>query len=374
MQRIVFTGGGSGGHTMPAVAVAKRLKDRFEIYYIGSRSGIESEIVKRELPTIPYKKIATGKLRRYFSFKNFFDLFRVAVGLVQSYFILLYLRPTLIFSTGGFVSVPPVIAGKLLGIKIVIHEQTIDAGLANRIAGRFADKILLTFEESLRYFPLRKSRVTGIPLRDEIFSVTRQEAISHFNFKNNDPVIFVTGGGLGCSLMNNAFIEILPELLKRTNIIYQSGNSNNGEDFRRLNELRSNLSIELQGKFLLFNFINDDLKYAYGIADLAVARSGAGTVNELSALKIPAIYIPLAIATNNEQLKNAMAVSKNGGAVIIEESLLTKTVLKDTIEKIIFTDKLNEMKEKMSISFNNNGLEAVIYEIFDLLGEQNGKS
>ncbi len=367
-KRVVFTGGGSGGHTMPALAVAKEFINKLSLFYIGSKNGIENSIIKTQLRGIPYYPISTGKLRRYISFKNFIDIFKVFLGIVESFFILIRIKPDLIFSTGGFVSVPPVIAARILRIKIIIHEQTIDAGLANKISAKFADRILLTFEESRKHFDSSKTFVTGIPLRKEIFGCSKRDSISYFGF-NNDPVIFITGGGLGCAIINEAVIQSAEELLSRFNLIVQTGNSADGGDYKRMVELKNTLSPELNKKIRVYNFITDDLNLVYGAADLAVGRSGAGTVNELAALRIPAVYIPLAIATGNEQFKNADAVKKLGGAIIIEEDKFTPVLLRDTIESVVFTDKLSEMKQSMERVFNNNGLEAVVQHIKEIIGE-----
>lgn len=370
--KIILTGGGSGGHTMPAVAMIKTLKKYFntinaslEIIYIGSRNGIEKEIIKKE--GIKYIAILTGKLRRYFSIKNIFDLFNIVIGLVQSFFIIKKIKPSLLFSTGGFVSVPPVIAAFLNRVPIVIHEQTIDAGLANKIASSFATKIALTFNESSKYFNKNKSILTGIPLRDELFESTKEKAFLKFNFDKDKPVIYFTGGGLGCHILNISALEILDKLLEKTNIIFQTGKLK--EDYENFLKLKEDLDSDKKRRFVLFDFINEELADVYAISDLAIARSGAGTVNELTTFKIPAIFIPLAIATNDEQRKNAMTMAEKGGAIIISEDKLNSKVLLDTIFDIILTDKLDIMKKSLkSINFErgNEKILAIFKEILNI--------
>ena len=196
-KRIIFTGGGSGGHVMPALTLISHLKE-FSIEYIGGRDGIEKSLVKDIVDS--YHPIFTGKLRRYFSFENFIDVFKIMIGLVQS-FQILALKPkdTIIFSTGGFVSVPVVIAAWLTGKRIFIHEQTSRVGLANKIASKFATKIFVSFEESLRYFPVEKTELSGYPVRETCFSPIPKslilDGIDLVTIKK--PLLFITGGGNG---------------------------------------------------------------------------------------------------------------------------------------------------------------------------------
>lgn len=366
--KIIFTGGGSGGHIMPALAMIDNLTDYciknnipLNLIYFGSKNGIEKKIIEKK--GIVFKSISTGKLRRYFSFKNLRDLFFILWGIVQSIFLIKKIKPQLIISTGGFVSVPPVIGAKVNGIPAIIHEQTINAGLANKISGKFADTIAITFEESRKYFPQHKTILTGIPLRQDIFTGDREKAMAQFNFDNKLPVIYFTGGGLGCHLLNEVALDILPQLLTKTNVIYQTGKAMDNLDYKKMLQLKETLPQNEKIRFKVYDFIEDELPQILAMADLAISRSGAGTVNELTALKIPAIYIPLAIATQNEQYLNALwAVSMNG-AIIIEEKNLTKEILYATILDILFTEKLSQMKkaltEKNFSLGNENMLELI---------------
>lgn len=348
-HKIVITGGGSGGHTMPAVSVYELIKERYnnnvQVLYIGSHHGIEKDIALSK--NIDYKSISTGKLRRYFSIKNFFDIFKVLLGIIQSFFIVQSFKPEVIFSTGGFVSVPVVLGAKILRLKIIIHEQTIHAGLANRINARFADKIALTFQESLQYFPKAKSTVTGIPIRKEVLTGTNNKFIKEYSFNEKLPVLYFTGGGLGCHLLNTTFIEIAGNLLENYNIIFQTGNADDGNDYERMLKLRNSLSDIYKGRFALYKFITDDIGNVYHTADIAIARSGAGTVNELIATATPAIFIPLQIAAGNEQMKNAMVMKNIETAEIIEENELTTGILKNTILKMTNHKELTIMKKKL---------------------------
>ena len=377
--RLIFTGGGSGGHTMPAVSmietIAKHCSKKdipYDILYIGSENGIEKKVAAKN--NIEYRAISTGKLRRYFSIDNFFDIFKVIGGFFQSLKIISDFKPDLIFSTGGFVLVPPVVAGRLLGKKIIIHEQTIDAGLANKISGKFADKVALTFKESKSHFPSRKTLLTGIPLRNGIFSGEKKNAQISLKLDNKKPVIYFSGGGLGCHLLNKTAEKIIPELLDKTNIIFQTGNANDGKDYLEMLKFRESLEQEKKERFIIYNFINDEIGDIFAVSDMAVARSGAGTVNELMALGLPAIFIPLAIATNNEQYKNAELMVKTGGAMIIEEKDLSPETLLKKINKVLFTDKLKIMQQKLKKQTGIRGNEKLLNLIISEIRQESGKS
>jgi len=369
--KIIFTGGGSGGHTMPAVSIISSLKiikayssKDIDILYIGSFNGVEKNIIKSL--EIPYKSISTGKLRRYFSIKNFFDIFNIILGIMQSFFIIKSFNPDIIVSTGGFVSIPPVISGKFLKAPILIHEQTINAGLANIIAAKFADIVALTFPDSKKYFNNKKTAVTGLPMREDVLSGNRKSAFKNLGINPELPVVYFTGGGLGCHLLNTTALVIIEELLSICNIIYQSGENKEFNDYARLSELKKNLPEKLKKRFLVFDFIKDELKDIYAAADLAVSRSGAGTVCELASMHIPAIYIPLAIATKNEQYKNARSIEEKGGAVIIEENKLSPILLKKTVTNLISSKQNKTMKKNLSKAKIINGTNNIIKLIFEL--------
>ena len=369
--KFVFTGGGSGGHTMPALALIQAIKEyskkiECSMLYIGSYNGVERELIQSN--NIKYKSISTGKLRRYLSISNFIDIFRILKGIKQSKIILKNFDPDILISTGGFVSVPPVIAAKKLKIPIIIHEQTIDAGLANKIASRFANKVALTFNESKKYFLKKDIVLTGLPIRKELFDGNKNEALKKFNLDEKLPVIYFTGGGLGCHILNITAIKILSELLERCNVIFQTGKALNSKDFFEMKKFKESLNKNKKKRLIVFDFIKDELADIYAMADLVVARSGAGTVNELMALNIPVIFIPLAIATKNEQLRNAKYVEKMGGSIIIEEKDLNPEILLEKIKTILFTDKIVKMKENLKKHSIQNGTKNMIDLIFELIG------
>ena len=362
LMKIIMTGGGSGGHVMPALSLIDKLKTDNDILYVGSKNSIEQQQCERR--NIEFRKIATGKLRRYLSLKNVTDIFRVIKGIFDAGRIIRKFRPNVIVSTGGFVSVPVVIAGHFHSVPILIHEQTIDAGLANKIAAKFATRIAVTFSESKKYFPAAKTVQTGIPLRDVIFTGSRDSAIANLGLNSTMRTIYFTGGGLGCHILNETALQILDTILDTHNVIYQTGNAMDGADYEAMVQFREGLSTDKQQRFKLYNFVNEEIADIFAAADMAVARSGAGTVCELSAMHIPAVFIPLAIATGNEQYKNAKSVSDIGGAVILEEKDLTADKLLSDI--LCVSDKCETMRNALSLAENKNGSEMIIEIIKDI--------
>jgi len=354
--RILVTGGGTGGHVSPALAVVQILREMAQaegwqpvFRYIGSADGVEKRLAQEA--GLDFVGVQSGKLRRAFSLRGYFtrenlaDLFRLPVGLVQSLWQVWKFRPAVVFSTGGYVSVPPVVAAGLLGVPVLTHEQTVQVGLANRIAARFASRIALSFEGAIEELPRRlrsKAFVTGNPVRRLIFGGNRDKAIVRFGFSPEDddlPTIYVTGGARGARIINRAIEAVLPELLSHCRIIHQCGQQPEGEeqDYDRLSAALEKLPAELNRRYFLARFIGEEIGEVFALADLVVGRSGAGTVTEVSALGKPALFIPLVPTGGDEQTRNARRSVAAGAAVIIPNAELDgsrllaelKTLLKD---------------------------------------------
>lgn len=348
-QNIIFSGGGSGGHLMTALTLIDELKksNNYNLHYIGSGHDIEKELLSRA--QIPYYEILTGKLRRYFSVQNFIDLFKVIIGILQSMLILLKFskKDTLIFSTGGFVAVPVVISGFLTGKKIFIHEQTSRIGLANKISSFFATKIFVSFEESQKFFPKKKTFLTGIPLRDECY--TKQ--INSINLEGINinkiarPIIFVTGGGNGAALINQLIMNHLEEIQKKYFIIHQVGRNFIGEYLKLKNE-----------NYLPISFATDIIDL-FKISKVVISRAGAGTVWELMALNKKSIFIPLKIAQKNEQFHNALEAQKKLGSIIITEDEIPDCNFMEIVDNLVLGE--THSPEISTI----NGKEKIISEI-----------
>ncbi len=322
MKTIVLTGGGSGGHIAPIRAVAPELKKNYKLVWIGASPFEEN--AARELD-IPFKKIASGKFRRGKSARDFArnarDLFRVSFAVLQSLILLKKYRPEKVFSTGGFVSVPVVLAARILGIPVVVHEQTIGFGLANKIALPSAEKILLAFEDSKKYIPKKyhaKVEVVGNPIREALLGGTREglEKVLGVSLDTQKPILYITGGGQGSQLINGVIFENLDWLTERFIVIHQAGKSGitRAQNLKMKTSIRANASFEggenknkqeERDDYFPFSFVEDELADIYVNADVVIARAGAGTVNELDYFGIPSIFVPLRPTQNDEQTKNA---------------------------------------------------------------------
>ncbi|MDH4468474.1 MAG: UDP-N-acetylglucosamine--N-acetylmuramyl-(pentapeptide) pyrophosphoryl-undecaprenol N-acetylglucosamine transferase [Bacteriovoracaceae bacterium] len=323
-KNYVFTGGGSGGHTIPALTIFRSLdKNQINVTYYGSYSGIESEIIPKE--KIKYRKIFTGKLRRYLTWRHFPDFLKFFLGIAQSTFYLMADRPQVVFSTGGFVSLPVVISAWVLQIKVVIHEQTSRVGLANRIAARFADKVLISFEASRSYFPAHKVEWTGYPLRPSLFTPVN----THFEIQGTDfsllklPILLFMGGGNGAKLINDFVNKNFFELIKHHHVVLQCG-SMFWNDWRD----------RVHPHFTAFTFLGNELVELMKMSQVMVARAGAGTVCEVIALQKPAIFIPLKIAQKNEQYHNAIEAKNLIGSEVILEDEFLKITLADFFKHV----------------------------------------
>lgn len=326
LKNIIFTGGGSGGHVVPALTLIKSLdRSRYNIHYIGGRNSIEKELTASL--GIPYHGIYNGKLRRYFSWENFTDLFKIKIGILQALFLMLHFRSseTLLFSTGGFVSIPAVIAAWITGKKIFIHEQTSRVGLANKIASHFATKVFVSFEDSKKYFPAHKTIVSGYPLRDACFDTQIHDVqVGGIHLTQiKKPVLFVTGGGNGATLLNELIKKNLEALTKKYFIVHQVGKSFMNEYAPLKND-----------SYLPLPFLGEEMIDVYKIAKVVVCRAGAGTVCELMALNKPSLFIPLKIAQKNEQYHNAMEAKRRIGSFVITEDELPRSDFLKSLETL----------------------------------------
>jgi UDP-N-acetylglucosamine--N-acetylmuramyl-(pentapeptide) pyrophosphoryl-undecaprenol N-acetylglucosamine transferase len=340
--KILVTGGGTSGHISPALALIQELREmssQAEFLYVGSQTGLEKALV--EAQNIPFVAISTGKLRRYLSFENLIDQFRIPVGIGQSLGLMRRFRPDVVLATGGYVAVPPVLAAAICKIPIVIHEQTVQIGLANQINARFASKIALSWDGALESLPAKfraKAWVAGNPVRASIFGGEKEKAREFYGLSDeNLPTIYITGGSLGARIINRAVEEVLPQLLEFAQIIHQCGQqpANDEQDFDRLTRAASNLAPELKKRYALTRFVKDELKHVFALADLVVSRAGASTVTELCALGKPALYVPLVPTGGDEQTKNAQMAEKIGAAQILLQSEISGESLLQNIRNLL---------------------------------------
>ena len=319
MKKIVLTGGGTAGHVTPNMALIEKLRQmNYDITYIGSIDGIEKGLI--EGMKVPYYGISSGKLRRYFSIKNFTDPFRVLKGYFQAKKLMREIEPDVVFSKGGFVAVPVVYAAKKKGIPVVIHESDMTQGLANKLCIKKASKICCNFEATLSHLPAGKAIHTGTPLRKELFEGNREKGLEINGFTNGMPVLLIVGGSTGAQRVNEAVRKIMPKLLETFQVIHICGKGKTDPDFDYIRGLRQ------------YEYVSDDLKDMFAAADLVISRAGANAVSELLALKKPNILIPLSIGSRGDQVLNAEAFEKNGYSYLLKEEELTEENLLKAVD------------------------------------------
>lgn len=323
MKKIIMTGGGTAGHVTPNIALMPALKEAgFDIEYIGSINGMEKGLI--EATGTPYHGISSGKLRRYFDWKNFSDPFRVLKGYGQAVSLMKKIKPDVVFSKGGFVSVPVVLAAKHCHIPAIIHESDITPGLANKIAIKDAKKVCCNFPETMKYLPADKAVLTGSPIRRELFSGNAENAIRLCNFKDHSkPVLLIIGGSLGSKIVNEAVRKVLPELLEKFYVIHLCG--------------KGNLDNSLSGTigYAQFEYASSELTDMFALADMAISRAGANSICELLALHKPNILIPLsAAASRGDQVLNANSFKKQGFSYVLEEEHLTAESLLKAVQEV----------------------------------------
>lgn len=346
MKRIILTGGGTAGHVTPNIALLPRLKElQYDIHYIGSYNGIEKELIEQF--GIPYHGISSGKLRRYFSLQNFTDPFRVVKGFGEAKKLIKLLEPDVIFSKGGFVSVPVVMAGKKCKVPTIIHESDMTPGLANRLSIPSATKVCCNFPETVAHLPADKAVLTGSPIRQELLSGDKAKALEFTGLTSGKPVILVIGGSLGAVAVNNAVHSVLPELLKDFQVIHLCG--------------RNKLDASLQGLegYVQYEYIKDELKDLFALTDIVISRAGANAICELLALHKPNLLIPLsANASRGDQILNARSFERQGFSMVLEEEELTDESLLSAVHHLY--DNRAQYKEAMAGSGQQDSIDTII--------------
>lgn len=346
MKKIVLTGGGTAGHVTPNIALLPKLKEAgYEIYYIGSYDGIEKKLIEEF--NIPYFGISSGKLRRYFDIKNFTDPFKVLKGYSEAAKLMKKIKPDVVFSKGGFVTVPVVIAAHRKKIPTIIHESDMTPGLANKLCIPSATKICCNFPETISHLPEGKANLTGSPIRAELLSGNKDEARKFCGFSDDKPVVLIIGGSLGAAAVNDAVRKILPQLLPKYNVIHLCGKG-------KLDE-----SLKGTAGYVQYEYIKKELADLFALADVVISRAGANAICELLALKKPNILIPLpAAASRGDQILNANSFKKQGFSEVIDEEKITDNLLFETINNVY--NNRSKYVEAMEKSPQQNGVEAVI--------------
>ena len=326
-MKILFAGGGTGGHTFPIIAVARELKKKdpsLKLYFVGPKNEAIPDLLEKE--DIKIKRVYSGKIRRYGGFgpsiSNFIDIFfRIPFGTIQSFIYIFMLSPDVIFSKGGYGAVPPTLAAKILQVPIFLHESDIAPGMANRFLSRFALEVFISFPKT-EFFPIEKILLVGNPVREGLFiPPSKKEILDCIKLKGEKPVIFILGGSQGSEKINDITLQILPQLLSTFEVIHQCGIANYNNISVESNFLITN---ELKDLYHLFPFLDENqLRCAYHSADIIVSRAGSGSIFEIAAVGKPSILVPLAGSAQNHQSKNAQLYSDLGCAMVIEEENLT---------------------------------------------------
>ena len=351
MKHIILTGGGTAGHVTPNIALIPALQEKgYKISYIGSYNGIEKQLIE-ELG-IPYYGIASGKLRRYFDPKNFSDPFRVLKGYGEARKILKKLKPDVVFSKGGFVAVPVVLAAKHLHIPVIIHESDMTPGLANKICMRTAKKICCNFPETVKLLPADKAVLTGTPIRRELLNGSRDAGFAFTGLSDDKPILLMMGGSTGSRAVNAGLRSALPQLLKEFHVIHLCGKGN----------LDSTLA---QPGYIQYEYISDELKDLFAISDIVLSRAGANAICELLALKKPNILVPLpAAVSRGDQILNANSFKKQGFSYVLEEEKLNADTLMAAVHEVY--NNRDSYKKAMATSNQSNGVDIVIKLIKEL--------
>lgn len=353
MKKIVMTGGGTAGHVTPNIALMPALKEAgYEINYIGSYAGMEKGLI--EAQNIPYYGISSGKLRRYFDLKNFSDPFKVLKGYGEAITLMKKLKPDVVFSKGGFVSVPVVLAAKTCRIPAIIHESDITPGLANKIAIRGAKKVCCNFPETLKYLPEGKAVLTGSPIRQELLKGNADNARALCKFADETkPVLLIVGGSSGSKIVNEAVRGVVSQLLCNFNIIHLCGKGNLDE------------SLSSTVGYCQFEYANAELSDMLALADLVISRAGANSICELLALHKPNILIPLsAAASRGDQILNAKSFKKQGFSYVLEEENLTAEALLSAVKEVF------DSKDTYRKAMENSGQMDSIATILDLIKKE----
>lgn len=348
-MRIIFTGGGTAGHIYPLLAVERQLKKNypfggFEFWYLGPKDNFAKTILSVE--GIKVKTVLSGKIRRYFSFANFIDIFKIPIGILQAFYYIFIFSPDLIFSKGGYGSIPTILAGWFLQTPIILHESDIVPGMANRIASKFAVEIFISFSvNETEYFPAKKMLSVGNPIRPEVLEGNIEDAKRVFELTGEKPIIFIMGGSQGAQAVNDKILAILPEMLNDFEVVHQTGEKN----FKQiLEESKVILTQNARKYYHPVPFLDvKNLSHGLKVADLIISRAGSGSIFEIMAAAKPCILVPLEGSAQDHQARNAYAVSQRGAALVIEEPNFRPHFVLERI-KFLFAnpDKMKDMAQR----------------------------
>mgnify|MGYP001571489536 CR=1 FL=1 len=369
-MKILLTGGGSGGHFYPIIAVAQEINKQIkeeklinaEIYYMAPNPYNAGVLFENE---IIYKSVSAGKIRRYFSILNFFDFFKTIFGVLGALIKVFNIYPDVVFGKGGYASFPTLFAARLLKIPVVIHESDTVPGKVNLWAGKFAEKIAVSYPEAGEYFKKEKVAYTGNPIRSEIVIPLKTGAHEYLKLEKNVPVIFILGGSQGSQIINDVIIDALPQLVEKYQILHQTGKNN-------LNLAKETANVVLdknikRERYKPFDYLNTlGMRMAAGAANIIISRAGS-TIFEIASWGVPSIIIPITNSNGDHQRKNAFAYARSGAAIVIEESNLSANILISEINRIVNNPETqNKMIKSANDFFKPNAAAQIAKEIIDI--------
>ncbi len=367
-MKIGFAGGGTGGHFYPIIAVAEEVNKVVDeqkiidcsLIYISTDEYDKAALLENGLK---FEKIYAGKLRVYFSLKNFLDIWKTFFGVINAIFVLYRIYPDVIFSKGAYASFPTLFAARLLGIPVLMHESDCSPGRVNKWTGKFAKKIAVSFAEASTFFPSNKVALTGQPVRTELREKSVSGMYEYFGLDSTLPVLWVVGGSQGSQVLNDVILEILPNALKKYQIIHVCGDKNVDSVKEQAKIVLGNEK-ELLSRYKVFGFLNSlGIKMAAGASSLCITRGGS-MLFELALWGLPAIVVPIEKSNGDHQRKNAFSFAKKGGAVVVEEANLDATILESEIDRILGNkDILDKMKESMYSSATPQAARLIAEEL-----------
>ena len=369
IPRVVLSGGVSGGHTYPLIAVARVLRKRYpqgiELLFLGGGGVFEQTAMEAE--GIPMRRILYGKMRRYFSFLNYLDFFKLPLGILQALWHLLLFMPDVVFSKGGAASVPVVLAARFYRIPVLIHDSDSVARRANAWLGKWVQKVAIAYPSAAQYFPSGKTALTGNPVREEILSGSKERARERFGLDPQKKTLVLFGGSQGAHGLNNALLRVLPLLLTRgVQIIHQTGSNH----LKGVLALAAELGVPTEsGSYHPIDFLSaEEIGDTLAVADIVVSRAGAGSIAEIAACRKALVLVPLPSAANDEQRKNAYDIAEIGGALVLEEANLGEHLFLENLENLLNNDDLRaEMGEKLHVFYHPDAAERIADGLIDLM-------
>lgn len=375
-MKVVFTGGGTGGHFYPIIAIIERLNELLEhekfidveIYYL-SDSPYDDRVLFEN--GVKFKKLTAGKLRRYFSFLNIIDLFKTIFGVLRAIGVLFVLYPDVVVGKGGYASFPALIAAKILRIPVIIHESDSVPGRANVIASKFARRIAVSYPEAAEFFPKEKTAFTGNPIRREVAIPMREGAHEILKLDSSLPVILVLGGSQGATIINDAIMQAAPRLTEKYQIVHQVG-VKNLDAMKNMSEVVFAKNPN-KDRYKMFGYLNEiTLRTSAGVADLVISRAGS-TIFEIASWGIPSIIIPITDSNGDHQRKNAYAYARAGGCIVIEEANLTTNLISSEIERIMGDELLRQKMSTSAKQFSKNDAALKIAQEIILILKEHAK-